>query len=128
MANRLFTGTTCSLGGVVTFVADDTVIIANPLNRIYQLGDGTCITLTASGDTTTNNTTAGIFYGPYTSCTQCITPVNSAGVTSVNCDSCDGVTGVTITQVPHAIYTNGQNRAISQNNTVTIGGMNGLNS
>ena len=127
MANRLFTGTTCGLGGVITFIADDTVIIANPINRIYQLGDGTCITLTASGDTTTNNTTAGIFYGPYTSCTQCITPVNSAGVTSVNCDSCDGVTGVTITQVPHAIYTNGQNRAISQNNTVTIGGYNGLN-
>ena len=127
MANRLFTGTTCSLGGVITFISDDTVIIANPINRIYQLGDGTCITLTASGATTTNNTTAGIFYGPYTSCTQCITPVNSAGVTSVNCDSCDGVTGVTITQVPHAIYTNGQNRAISQNNTVTIGGYNGLN-
>ena len=127
MANRLFTGTTCGLGGVITFISDDTVIIANPINRIYQLGDGTCITLTASGDTTTNNTTAGIFYGPYTSCTQCITPVNSAGVTSVNCDSCDGVTGVTITQVPHAIYTNGQNRAISQNNTVTIGGYNGLN-
>jgi hypothetical protein len=127
MANRLFTGTTCSLGGVITFIADDTVIIANPINRIYQLGDGTCITLTASGATTTNITTAGIFYGPYTSCTQCITPVNSAGVTSVNCDSCDGVTGVTITQVPHAVYTNGQNRAISQNNTVTIGGYNGLN-
>ena len=127
MANRLFTGTTCSLGDVITFISDDTVIIANPINRIYQLGDGTCITLTASGDTTTNNTTAGIFYGPYTSCTQCITPVNSAGVTSFNCDSCDGVTGVTITQVPHAIYTNGQNRAISQNNTVTIGGYNGLN-
>jgi len=127
MANRLFTGTTCSLGGVITFIADDTVIIANPINRIYQLGDGTCITLTASGATTTNITTAGIFYGPYTSCTQCITPVNSAGITSINCDACPSVTGVTITQVPHAVYTNGQNRAISQNNTVTIGGYNGLN-
>jgi len=127
MANRLFTGTTCSLGGVITFIADDTVIIANPINRIYQLGDGTCITLTESGATTTNITTAGIFYGPYTSCTQCITPVNSAGITSINCDACPSVTGVTITQVPHAVYTNGQNRAISQNNTVTIGGYNGLN-
>ena len=127
MANRLFTGTTCSLGGVVTFVADDTVIIENPLNRIYQLGDGTCITLTASGATTTNKTTAGIFYGPYTSCTQCITPVNSAGVTSVNCVDC-GTGTVTASTMPHAVYTNGQNRAISQNNTVTIGGPNGLNS
>lgn len=127
MANRLFTGTTCSLGGVITFIADDLILTANPLNRVYQLGDGTCITLTASGATTTNIATAGIFYGPYTSCTQCITPVNSAGVTSINCDTCPSVTGVTITQVPHAIYTNAFNRAISQNNTVTIGGLNGLN-
>lgn len=127
MANRLFTGTTCSLGGVITFIADDLILTANPLNRVYQLGDGTCITLTASGATTTNIATDGIFYGPYTSCTQCITPVNSAGVTSINCDTCPSVTGVTITQVPHAVYTNAFNRAISQNNTVGIGGLNGLN-
>jgi hypothetical protein len=127
MANRLFTGTTCSLGGTITFIADDTTIIVNPINRIYQLGDGTCITLTASGATTTLLADRGVFYGPYTSCTQCITPVNSAGITSINCDACPSVTGVTITQVPHPIYTNGQNRAISQNNAVTIGGPNGLN-
>lgn len=128
MANRFFTGTTCGNSSVITFISDDLILTANPLNRIYQLGDGTCITLTASGATTTNITTAGIFYGPYTSCTQCITPLNSAGITSIICDSCPSVTGVTITQVPHAVYTNGQNRAISQNNTVTIGGPNGLNS
>jgi hypothetical protein len=128
MANRLFTGTTCGNSSVITFISDDTIILANPINRIYQFGDGTCITLTASGTTTTNDTTEGIFYGPYTSCTQCITPVNSAGITSISCDSCPSVTGVTITQVPHAIYTNAFNRAISQNNTVTIGGPNGLNS
>ena len=128
MANRLFTGTTCGNSSVITFISDDTIILANPINRIYQLGDGTCITLTASGTTTTNDTTEGIFYGPYTSCTQCITPVNSAGITSISCDTCPSVTGVTITQVPHAIYTNAFNRAISQNNTVTIGGLNGLNS
>lgn len=127
MANRLFTGTTCSLGGVITFIADDTVIITNPINRIYQLGDGTCITLTASGATTTLLANKGVFYGPYTSCTQCITPVNSAGITSISCDSCDNTSGVTITQLPHAIYTNAFNRAISQNNAVTIGGPNGLN-
>jgi len=127
MANRNFTGTSCGDSSFITFIADDTILTANTLNKIYQLGSGQCITLTASGTTTTNNTTAGIFYGPYTSCTQCITPVNSAGVTSISCDSCSA-TGVTITQVPHAVYTNGQNRAISQNNTVTIGGPNGLNS
>jgi hypothetical protein len=127
MANRLFTGTTCGLGGTITFIADDTTIIANPINRIYQLGDGTCITLTASGATTTLLADRGIFYGPYTSCTQCITPVNSAGVNNIICNTCDGTT-FTATTVPHAIYTNGQNRAISQTNTVTIGGYNGLNS
>jgi hypothetical protein len=127
MANRLFTGTTCGGSSVITFISDDTIIDANALNKIYQLGSGLCITLTASGATTDSIVTQGIFYGPYSSCTQCITPVNSAGVTSVNCESCDGVTGVTITQVPHAVYTNAFNRAVSQNNTVTIGGANGLN-
>ena len=127
MANRLFTGTTCGLGGVIRFIADDTVIILNPINRIYQLGDGTCITLTASGATTTNNPTAGIFYGPYTSCTQCITPINSAGDESEICRSCDGGITVTATTTPHAVYTNAFNRAISQINTVELGGFNGLN-
>jgi len=126
MANRLFTGTTCSLSGITTFIADDTIILANSLNKIYQLNDGTCITLTASGATTTNPSTAGVFFGPYTSCTQCITPINSAGVESINCEDCD--TGsVTATTMPHAVYTNSQNRAISQINTVSIGGFNGLN-
>jgi hypothetical protein len=126
MANRLLTGTTCSLGAVITFVADDALVMLNPLSRIYQLGDGTCITLTATGATTSSLTTKAIVYGPYTSCTQCITPLNSAGVTSINCDDC-GTGTVTATTLPHAIYTNGQNRAISQNNTVTLGGPNGLN-
>lgn len=127
MANRNFTGTSCGNSSVITFIADDTILTANSINKIYQFGDGECFTLTASGATTTLFATKGIFYGPYTTCTQCITPANSAGITSVNCDSCDGVTGVTLTQVPHAVYTNGQNRGISQINTVTIGGFNGLN-
>jgi hypothetical protein len=127
MANRLFTGTTCGVGGVITFIADDTVITANPINRIYQLGDGTCITLTSSGATTTNIATAGIFYGPYTSCTQCITPVNSAGDVSEICNSCDDGITVTATTAPHSVYTNAFNRAISQLNTVELGGFNGLN-
>jgi hypothetical protein len=126
MANRYFTGTTCGNSSVITFIADDTILTANTLNKIYQLGDGLCITLTASGATTTNDTTAGVFYGPYSSCTQCITPVNSAGVTSIICNTCDGTT-VTATTAPHAVYTNGQNRAVSQNNTVTLGGPNGYN-
>jgi hypothetical protein len=126
MANRLLTGTTCSLGAVITFVADDALVILNPLNRIYQLGDGTCITLTATGATTSDLTNKVIVFGPYTSCTQCITPVNSAGVESINCKDC-GTGTVTASTMPHAVYTNAQNRAISQINTVTLGGPNGLN-
>jgi len=126
MANRLFTGTSCGNSSVITFIADDTILMANTLNKIYQFGDGTCFTLTASGTTTTLNTTEGIFYGPYETCVACITPVNSAGVTSVNCVDC-GTGTLTASTMPHAVYTNGQNRAISQNNTVTVGGFNGLN-
>jgi hypothetical protein len=126
MANRYFTGTSCGDSSYITFIADDTILTANTLNKIYQLGSGQCITLTASGATTNNYVTAGIFYGPYTSCTQCITPANSAGNTSIICATCDGST-FTATTVSHGIYTNGQNRAISQNNTVSIGGFNGLN-
>ena len=127
MANRLFTGTTCNNGLSFTFITDDLIITANPINRVYQLANGVCVTVTNSGTTTNNNSTVSIAYGPYTSCTQCITPVNSAGVTSVICDTCPGVTGVTITQAPHAVYTNAFNRAISQINTVALGGFNGIN-
>jgi hypothetical protein len=127
MANRLFTGTTCNNGLSFTFITDDLIITANPINRVYQLVNGVCVTVTNSGSTTNNNPTVSIAYGPYTSCTQCITPINSAGVEAVICDTCPGVTGVTITQAPHAVYTNAFNRAISQINTVALGGFNGIN-
>jgi hypothetical protein len=127
MANRLFTGTTCGGGSNISFISDDTLILANPINRIYQLSDGNCITLISSGATTDLNVTNSIAYGPYTACTPCITPINSAGLTSAICASCTGDT-VSLINVPHAIYTNSLNRAIVQNNTVSIGGFNGLNS
>ena len=126
MANRLMTGTTCGNSSVFTFIADDLVVTANPLNRIYQLETGRCITLTATGVTTSDDPTTVIVYGPYTSCTQCITPLNSGGVISTNCKDCDTGT-FTSTTLNQAIYTNGQNRAIKQNNTVALGGFNGLN-
>ena len=50
MANRLFTGTTCNNGLTFTFIADDLIITANPINRVYQLVNGSCITVTASGN------------------------------------------------------------------------------
>jgi len=127
MANRLFTGTTCGGGASISFISDDTLILANPINRVYQLSDGTCITLISSGVTTTSNVTNSIAYGPYTGCTPCITPINSAGVASAICASCTGDT-VSLVNVPKATYTNSLNRAIIQSNTVSIGGFNGLNS
>ena len=126
MALRLMTGTTCGGSSIITFIADDVVVAANPLNRIYQLDTGVCFTLTASGATTTNGATAYIAYGPYTTCALCLAPLNSGGVTSTNCKDC-GTNSFTSTTFNQAIYTNGQNRAIAQNNTVALGGFNGLN-
>jgi len=127
MANRLFTGTTCNNGLRFTFITDDLIITANPINRVYQLANGVCVTVTNSGNTTNSNSTVSIAYGPYTSCTECITPVNSAGVESEICVTCDGGITVSATTAPHAIYTNAFNRAISQINTVELGGFSGLN-
>lgn len=126
MALRFFTGTSCGNSSIITFIADDTVVVANPLNRIYQLDTGLCFTLTSSGLTTTNGATANVAYGPYTSCTQCLTAANSGGVISTNCKDC-GTGSFTSTTFNQAVYTNGQNRAIAQNNTVALGGFNGLN-
>jgi len=126
MAIRLMTGTTCGVGTTITFIADDTIVAANPLNRIYQLDTGVCFTLTASGTTTNDGATEYIAFGPYTACTQCLTPVNSGGVTSRDCKDC-GTGSFTSTTFNQSVYTNGQNRAIRQNNTVSLGGFNGLN-
>lgn len=126
MALRFLTGTTCGVGTVITFIADDTIVAANPLNRIYQLDNGTCFTLTASGVTTTNGATEYIAFGPYTTCALCLTPFNSGGVASADCKDC-GTGSFTATSFTQSVYTNGQNRAIKQNNTVSLGGFNGLN-
>lgn len=127
MANRLFTGTTCNNGLSFTFIADDLIITANPLNRVYQLVNGSCITVTSSGQTTQSDATQVISFGPYSSCTECITPINSAGVSSILCLSCDSVESVTAKTVSHAVYINGMGKAVSQINTVALGGFDGLN-
>ncbi len=126
MATRLFTGTTCGNNATITFTADDIIIAANPINRVYQLDSGICVTVTASGSTVSSATTANVAYGPYSSCTLCITPLNSGGVASTNCKDC-GTGTFTASSFTQAVYTNGQNRAINQNNTVALGGFNGLN-
>lgn len=126
MANRLMTGTTCGNSSVFTFIADDTIVAANPLNSVYQLDSGICFTLTASGSTSSLNATANVAFGPYTSCTLCTTALDSGGVTAKDCKDC-GTGTFTSSTFNQAVYTNGQNRAIKQNNTVALGGFNGLN-
>jgi hypothetical protein len=127
MALRVMTGTTCGPNTTIIFVADDALTAGNPLSRAYQFDSGLCVNITAiSTATTVSAQTANIAFGPYTSCTQCITPANSGGVTSTDCKDC-GTGSFTSTTFNQAIYTNGQNRAIRQNNTVALGGFNGLN-
>jgi hypothetical protein len=125
MALRVMSGTTCGSNSPITLVADDA--IASTASRAYQLDSGLCVNITfISTATTTSAATANVAYGPYTSCTQCITPANSGGVTARDCKDC-GTGSFTSTTFNQAIYTNGQNRAIRQNNTVALGGFNGLN-
>jgi len=128
MALRQMTGTTCGSNNTITFITDDALTSGNPLPRSYQFDSGLCVQITAiSTATTTSASTVVISYGPYTNCTTCTTPDNSGGVTSRDCKNC-GTASFTSTTFNQAVYTNGQNRAIKQNNTVALGGFNGLNS
>ena len=94
---------------------------------VFQLQEGNCVSLDSYGVVSRNSPDKLITFGPFLSCIECSTPDDSAGVESIICISCDDVYSVTATTVPHAIYLNNQGRAISQINTVAIGGFNGLN-
>mgnify|MGYP003538300011 FL=1 len=99
-----------------------------PLNNgVFQLSDGSCVLLESYGVVSRNSPDKLITFGPFLSCIECSTPDDRAGIESIICISCDDVYSVTATTVPHAIYLNNQGRAISQINTVEIGGFNGLN-
>ena len=50
----------------------------------------------------------------------------SANTESIVCEECSGNTFTVIP--PHAIWTDAQNKSVIQLNTITLGGMNGLNS
>ena len=101
---------------------------AYPLDEgVFQLSGGYCVSIDSYGVVSRNQPERLITFGPFISCIECLTPDDSAGVESIICISCDDVYSVTATTVPHAIYLNNQGRAISQINTVAIGGFNGLN-
>jgi len=122
--NTLVTATTCH-GEVINYVIDSRQIVDN---KVYQLSNGICVTLSI-GALTTQSTTMSFSYGPYDSCTQCYTPLSAdtAQNGSIFCNQ-DSYTGNTASKVyaPSPIYTNELGKAVVQLNAVVIGG-NGLN-
>jgi len=122
--NTLVTATTCH-GEVINYVIDSRQIVDN---KVYQLSNGICVTLSI-GALTTQSTTMSFSYGPYDSCTQCYTPLSAdtAQNGSIFCNQ-DSYTGNTSSKVyaPSPIYTNELGKAVVQLNAVVIGG-NGLN-
>lgn len=59
-----------------------------------------------------------------------VTPPLSAGSETFSCKLCnlsDNTTSATITQVPHATWTNTRGEAVVLLDTVLLGGINGLN-
>jgi uncharacterized delta-60 repeat protein len=99
-----------------------------PLNEgVFQLREGNCVLINSYGVVSRNQSERLITFGPFSSCIECTTPDDSAGIESIICVSCDDPESVTPTSVPHAIYINAQGRAIAQINTVEMGGFNGLN-
>lgn len=123
MANRLMTGTTCTTGEVLTFIANDTNV---SVNDFFQLATGLCIQITATGSTTNAEVTQTLVL-EFASCSACTTSYsastggNSGVVCQTNCS------GTTFTINPlHPVWTDNQNHSVVQINAVTIGG-NGLN-
>ena len=122
--NTLVTATTCH-GEVINYVIDSRQIADN---KVYQLSNGICVTLSI-GALTTQSTTMSFSYGPYDTCTQCYTPLSAdtAQNGSIFCNQ-DSYTGNTASKAyaPSPIYTNELGKAVVQLNAVVIGG-NGLN-
>ena len=128
MANRLMTGTTCSTGQVITFVASDTGVLPNDF---FQLSDGRCIQITATGATTTGSVTVTLAI-EFASCAACLAPYSSNTEQVItyllNSDISSGTSPTVRTFVPpHPVWTDNQSHGVVQMNAITIGG-NGLNS
>jgi len=124
MANQFMTGTTCGNEEIVTFIANGTDVEEE---KIYQLSDGRCITLTSVGEETTQSQTNWFPYGPFDDCEECLAPFSAStgGVNGEVCVICDDELK-TITP-PKPVYTNEYNKSVEQINAIVIGG-NGLNS
>lgn len=124
MANRFMTGSTCGNNVVIEFIGQDVPIV---LNKIYQLSDGRCIELTATGSTTSDSLTNWFSYGPFDDCDDCLAPFSGStgGNNGEVCVICSGETSTVLPLKPE--MTNEFGKTVQQINDVLIGG-NGLNS
>jgi len=127
MANRFMTGTTCSSGEVLTFVASDNGV---SVNDVFQLSDGRCITITATGATTNDAINANLVI-EFASCAACRAPYSANTQSAIpiylNSTISNGSATAISFNPPNPVWLDNQHHAVVQLNAVTIGG-NGLNS
>jgi hypothetical protein len=127
MANRFMTGTTCSGGQIITFVADDNGV---SVNDFFQLGDGRCIQITSTGATTGGAVTVNLAI-EFATCAACLAPYSANTAQSIpiylNSNLSQGTATASTFNPPNPVWLNNQHHAVVQLNAVTIGG-NGLNS
>jgi hypothetical protein len=127
MANRFMTGTTCSGGQVLTFVASDNGV---SVNDFFQLGDGRCIQITSTGATTEGAVTVNLAI-EFASCAACLAPYSANTAQSIpiylNSSLSQGTATASTYNPPNPVWLDNQHHAVVQLNAVTIGG-NGLNS
>jgi hypothetical protein len=128
MAFKFMTGTTCSPSGVTfTFVADDNGV---SVNDVFQLSDGRCITINATGAVTTQKPTVTLVI-EFATCAACLAPYSSnteqVMTFILNSDISNGTPTIRTFVPPHPVWTDNQSHGVVQMNAITIGG-NGLNS
>ena len=128
MALRNMTGTTCSPSGItITFIAEDAGV---SVNDVFQLSDGRCITITATGATTTQQPTVNLVI-EFATCAACLAPYSANTAQSIpiylNSNLSQGTATASTFNPPNPVWTTNQNHSVVQMNAVTIGG-NGLNS
>lgn len=128
MAFRNMTGTTCTSGEILTFVAEDA---GASVNDFFQLDSGLCIQINSINTATTENYNTAFLVKEYASCAACIAPLtaNTEQIITYYLDS-DISSGSATTKTfipPHPVWTDNQGHGVVQANMITIGG-NGLNS
>jgi hypothetical protein len=128
MAFRNMTGTTCSSGEILTFVASDNGV---SVNDFFQLGDGRCLQINSINTATTENAVTVNLAIEFASCAACLAPYSANTQQSIpiylNSSINNGSATASTYNPPNPVWLDNQHHAVVQLNAVTIGG-NGLNS